>query len=95
MCVQLRRAVAFLAYAPARLLGIHRFRGSIAASPIGSAEMLKLALFFLLVGIVAGLLGFTGVAGAAVGIAKAIFYLGVGLFLLFLLLIAIGVKRIT
>jgi uncharacterized membrane protein YtjA (UPF0391 family) len=43
--------------------------------------MLKWALIFLLVAIVSGALGFTGVAAAATGIAKALFYLFLVLFL--------------
>lgn len=47
--------------------------------------MLKLALFFFLVAVVAGLFGFTGIAGAAASIAQFLFLLFVGLFVAFLI----------
>lgn len=37
--------------------------------------MLKFAIVFLLISILAGALGFTGVAGASAGIAKVLFFL--------------------
>ena len=37
--------------------------------------MLRWALIFLIVGLVAGVLGFTGIAGASIGIAKFLFFL--------------------
>jgi uncharacterized membrane protein YtjA (UPF0391 family) len=48
--------------------------------------MLKWALIFLAVGIVAALLGFTGVAGASFAIAKALAIVFGVLFLVFLVL---------
>lgn len=57
--------------------------------------MLKLALIFLVVGLIAGALGFTGVAGAAVGIAKVIFFVGVAIFLVFLVLMMLGINLIS
>ena len=57
--------------------------------------MLKLALIFLVVGLIAGALGFTGVAGAAVGIAKVIFFIGIALFLIFLVLMALGINMLS
>jgi uncharacterized membrane protein YtjA (UPF0391 family) len=54
--------------------------------------MLRLALIFLVVGLIAGALGFTGVAGAAVGIAQVIFWIGVALFLIFLVMMAMGIN---
>ena len=48
--------------------------------------MLRWAFFFLLIGIIAGLLGFTGIAGAAIGIAKLLFFIFVGIFLVMLVL---------
>jgi uncharacterized membrane protein YtjA (UPF0391 family) len=56
--------------------------------------MLKLALIFLVVGLIAGALGFTGVAGAAVGIAKVIFFIGVAIFLVFLVLMMLGINLV-
>ena len=57
--------------------------------------MLKLALTFFLIGLIAALLGFTGIAGATFAIAK-IFALIFGvLFLLFLVLGLSAADRIT
>ena len=49
--------------------------------------MLKLALIFAVISLVAGGLGFGGVAGASAGVAKIIF----GIFLVLLLLALLGV----
>jgi uncharacterized membrane protein YtjA (UPF0391 family) len=48
--------------------------------------MLRWALVFLIIGLVAGLLGFTSIAGAAIGIAQILFFLFLALFLIFLVL---------
>jgi uncharacterized membrane protein YtjA (UPF0391 family) len=48
--------------------------------------MLKWALIFFVISVVAGALGFTGVAAGAGDIAKILFYVFVVLFLIFLLL---------
>lgn len=47
--------------------------------------MLRWALIFLVVAIIAGLFGFTEIAGAAASIAKVIFFIFIGLFVLALL----------
>ena len=57
--------------------------------------MIGLAFTFLVIGIIAGLLGFTGVAGAAVGIAKLLFFLALALFVLFLILGYTIFKKVT
>jgi uncharacterized membrane protein YtjA (UPF0391 family) len=57
--------------------------------------MLKLALTLLVIGLIAGALGFTGVAGAAVGIAKIIFFVMIALFLVALVLMALGVNLLS
>jgi uncharacterized membrane protein YtjA (UPF0391 family) len=57
--------------------------------------MFRWALIFLVVALVAAVLGFGGIAGAAVDIAKILFVVGLGLFLLFLVLGAIGAKKVT
>lgn len=46
----------------------------------GIFAMLRYALIFLVVALIAGLLGFGGLAGAAVGIAKILFYIFIILF---------------
>lgn len=44
--------------------------------------MLKLAIFFFVVSLVAGFLGFTGVASGARRIAKILFFIAVTIFLI-------------
>ena len=48
--------------------------------------MLRLALVFFLIGLVAVLLGFTSIAGASFAIAKLFAFLFLALFLIFLIL---------
>jgi uncharacterized membrane protein YtjA (UPF0391 family) len=48
--------------------------------------MLKWAFTFLVLGLIAGLLGFTGVAGASIGIAKFLFVAFLAIFLVMLIL---------
>ena len=57
--------------------------------------MLHMALVFLVVGLVAALLGFTTIAGASFAIAKFLAGLFLVLFLLFLILGLSAVNRIT
>ena len=47
--------------------------------------MLKWAFVFLIIGLVAGLLGFTGIAGASIGIAKILFFIFLVIFLVLLI----------
>ena len=56
--------------------------------------MLQLALLFLIVGIVSGLLGFTAIAGASFVIAKFLAGLFLVLFLVFLILAIAGVRKV-
>ncbi|TCP35697.1 DUF1328 family protein [Sphingomonas sp. BK235] len=48
--------------------------------------MLKLAVIFLVVGLLLGALGFGGIGGAFVGIAKILFFIALALFLIVLVL---------
>jgi len=48
--------------------------------------MLKWALFFAIISLVAGLFGFTGIAAGAAEIARILFFIAVTLFLIFLVL---------
>ena len=48
--------------------------------------MIKWALIFLVLGLVAGALGFGGVGGAFIGIAKFLFFVAIALFVIFLVL---------
>lgn len=57
--------------------------------------MLKLALTFLVIGLVAALLGFTGVAGASFAIAKVFAVIFAILFLVFLLLGLAGANKLA
>lgn len=57
--------------------------------------MLRWALIFLLIGLVAGLLGFTSLAGASIAIAKIIFFIFIALFLVFLIAGLTVARRVT
>ncbi len=48
--------------------------------------MLKWAFIFLILGLIAGGLGFTGVAGASIAIAKVLFFVFMLIFLVMLVL---------
>lgn len=48
--------------------------------------MLRWALLFLILGLIAGALGFTGVAGASIAIAKVLFFIFIAIFLAMLIL---------
>ena len=56
--------------------------------------MLQFALLFLVVGIIAAVLGFTSIAGASFAIAKFLAGLFLVLFLLFLILAIAGVRKV-
>ena len=57
--------------------------------------MLKWALIFAIVAVVAALLGFSGVAGVAAGFAKILFFIGLALVVLFLILGVIAGKKVV
>jgi uncharacterized membrane protein YtjA (UPF0391 family) len=63
--------------------------------PPGGLAMLKLALTFLVIGLIAALLGFTGIAGASFAIAKFLALLFLVLFIVFLVLGLTAAKRLT
>ncbi len=56
--------------------------------------MLKWALIFFIVSVIAGVFGFTGIASGAAAIAKILFFVAVALFLLFLVLGLFAVKTV-
>lgn len=56
--------------------------------------MLKWALVFFIVSLVAAVFGFTGIASGAAAIAKTLFYITVALFVLFLILGLIAGKAL-
>jgi uncharacterized membrane protein YtjA (UPF0391 family) len=47
--------------------------------------MLRWAFLFLVIGLIAGVLGFTGVAGASIAIAKVLFFVFIAIFLALLI----------
>ncbi len=47
--------------------------------------MLRWALIFLVVGLIAGILGFTNVAGASIAIAKTLFFVFLVIFVILLI----------
>ena len=57
--------------------------------------MLKWALIFLVVGLVLGAMGFGGIGGAFVGIAKLLFFIAIALFLVFLVLALLAGRAVT
>ena len=56
--------------------------------------MLKWALIFLVVGLVLGAMGFGGVGGAFVGIAKFLFFVAIAIFVVFLVLGLLAAKKL-
>lgn len=56
--------------------------------------MLKWALIFFVVALIAGALGFTGIMGAAAGIAKFLFFLFIGIFVVMLILGVIAGRKL-
>ena len=48
--------------------------------------MLKLALFFLIVSLIAGVFGFSGISAASAGMAKILFFIAITLFVVVLLI---------
>ncbi len=56
--------------------------------------MLKLAITFLVIGAVLALLGFGGIGGAFIGIAKILFFIAIALFVIFLVLGLLAGKSI-
>lgn len=57
--------------------------------------MLRWAFFFLIIGIIAGILGFTGLAGAAILVAKVLFFVFMAIFVGLLLAGFVVARRIT
>lgn len=57
--------------------------------------MLKLALFFLVVSIIAGLFGFGGISSATAGIAKLLFFIAVIVCVILFALVLLGVGAVS
>src|ERR1700732_5007870 len=52
-------------------------------------RMLKLALFFFIISIIAGVFGFTGISAVAAGIAKVLFFIFI---IVFMVLLVVGAR---
>ncbi|BAK83449.1 DUF1328 domain-containing protein [Komagataeibacter medellinensis] len=48
--------------------------------------MLKLALFFLIISLIAGVFGFSGISAASAGMAKILFFIAITIFVVVLLI---------
>ncbi len=72
-----------------------RNREGICRSVQATPPMLKWALIFALIAIVAGALGFTGVAGAAALVAKILFFISVTIFLILLIAALLIARKIS
>ncbi len=57
--------------------------------------MLKWALIFLVVGLVLGALGFGGIGGAFVGIAKFLFFVAIAIFVVLLIMALLAGKAVN
>ena len=57
--------------------------------------MIKWSIIFAVIGLIAGVLGFTGVAGAAMGIAKFLFWAAVIIAIVLFLLGMTIYKKVT
>lgn len=56
--------------------------------------MLKWALIFFVISLIAALFGFGGIASGAAAIAKILFYIAIALFVVFLVMGLLAVKAI-
>ena len=57
--------------------------------------MLRWAFLFLVVALVAALFGFGGIASAAAGIAKILFFIAISIFLVMVFLGFLGARKVT
>ena len=57
--------------------------------------MLKWALIFLVLGLILGGLGFGGIGGAFVDIAKILFFIAIALFVIFLVLAILAGRAVS
>jgi len=57
--------------------------------------MIKWAIIFAVIALIAGALGFTGIAGASMGIAKILFWIAVVVAVIFLVLGLTLMKKVT
>jgi len=64
----------------------------IVAASSGRFLMLRLALIFFVISLVAGLFGFAGISAATSGIARILFFIAIAIFLIFLVLALLGIQ---
>ncbi|MFT3897174.1 MAG: DUF1328 domain-containing protein [Thermomonas sp.] len=57
--------------------------------------MIKWAIIFAVIGLIAGALGFGGLAGASIGIAKFLFFAGIAIAVVLLILGITVFKKVT
>lgn len=57
--------------------------------------MFKWAIIFAVIALVAAVLGFGGIAGASAGIAKILFFVGLALVVLFMILGAVAARKVV
>ena len=57
--------------------------------------MLRWAFLFLVVALIAALFGFGGIASAAAGMAKVLFFIAIAIFVVMLLLAMAAGRRVT
>lgn len=57
--------------------------------------MFKWAIIFAVIGLIAGALGFTGAAGAAMGVAKLLFWVGLVIAVVLLILGLTVARKVT
>ena len=57
--------------------------------------MIKWAIIFAIIGLIAGVLGFTGIAGAAFGIAKFLFWVAIAIAVLLFVLAVTIFRKVT
>jgi uncharacterized membrane protein YtjA (UPF0391 family) len=57
--------------------------------------MLRWALLFLLIALVAAAFGFGGIASAAAGVARVLFFIAIGIFAVTLALGLVATRKIT
>jgi uncharacterized membrane protein YtjA (UPF0391 family) len=57
--------------------------------------MLRWAFVFLVIGIIAGIFGFTSIAGASIAIAKFLFFIFLAIFVVLLILGLAAARKLT
>jgi uncharacterized membrane protein YtjA (UPF0391 family) len=86
--LRIRQPAGGVEETPAALVGTTRPARplSLQQRPFGTTDMLKWALFFFIISIIAAIFGFTGIAAAAAGIAKILFFIFLVICVIFLVL---------